>query len=351
VADERAKSKSVITLVMDMAPVTMRCFSTTIPEMEGAILSPAEAARALIVAQGFGLAGLFIPGATFTDAPWGRGVIFIVEGDNLFETFALNLVGYPDKDRNNMASNRKDKPAWEKDDPYQPNRQIPEGYLDYLTWQNRRILLLPEGDAVAPIVRSMTMAPGLRLDSNILDPMKLYRAGREEGYISTRFSEERALWRDSASLFGLRNSRGNFPPQTLYWLADLVAEGHIPQQQRYRFMALGMANDQAKVEFFQEEHLPLPLDYLERDELVEQLASALELAEKTRFALRVAIQWMALLVVSPNSDGKKWQEVDKISKEQAEKLIGQWNIDRFYWQRLGILSCNSLKIYQNKRMH
>ncbi len=336
VADERAKVKSVITLAMDMVSGNNAVLFDHHTEDVGVSLSSAKAARTLIIAHSFGLAGLWMPGVTFTDAPWGRGIIFLVEGDDLFKTLALNLLSYPDEKRNNMASSRADQPAWEKDDPYQPVRQIPEGYLDYLTWQNRRALLTPEGDESAPEVRLMTMAPGLRLDSSILDPMKLYRAGKEEGYYSTRFTEDRALWRDSASLFGLKSTRGNFPPKTFYWLADLTGEGAIPQQQKYRFMALGMANEQAKVEFFRQEHFPLPLKYLEQEELVESLASALDLAENTRFALKKAGQWLALLVVSPKADGKKWQKVDRISKDQAEKLMTHWNVERFYWQQLGI---------------
>ena len=337
VADDRAKAKSVITLVTDMASGNNAAFFDHHTEDVGVSLSSAKAARTLIAAHNFGLAGLFLPGATFTDAPWGRGIIFFVEGDNLFTTLALNLLAYPDEKKNNMASSKADQPAWEKDNPHQPVRHIPAGYLDYLTWQNRRILLTPEGEENAPIVRQMTMAPGLRLDATILDPMKLYRAGKkEEGYYSTRFSEDRALWRDSASLFGLKSVRGYFPPQTFYWLAYLVDEDAIPKAQKHRFMALGMANDQAKVEFFQQEHSPLPLEYLNDVDLVETLAVALELTERTRFALKIASQWLALLVISPKSDGKKWQEVDRISKDQAEKLMTHWNVERFYWQQLDI---------------
>ncbi len=336
VADERAKHKSVITLAMDMASGNNAALFDHHTEEVGALFSPAKAARTLIVAHTFGLAGLWMRGITFTDAPWSRGIIFFVESDNLFKTLALNLLSYPDEKRNNMASSRADQPNWEKDDPYQPVRNIPEGYLDYLTWQSRRVLFIPEGNESAPEVRFMTMAPGLRLDSSILDPMKLYRAGKEEGYYCTRFNEDRALWRDSASLFGLKNTHGNFPPKTFYWLADLVEEGAILKLQKYRFMALGMANDQAKVEFFQQEHFPLPLEYLEHEELVENLASGLDLVENTRFALKKAGQWLALLVVSPKTDGKKWKNVDNISKVEAENLMAHWNVERFFWQQLGI---------------
>jgi CRISPR system Cascade subunit CasA len=335
-ADERVKSKSVINLVVDMASGNNAVLFDHHTESDGAVLSPAQSARALLVAQNFGLGGLSGLEQKFTDGPWGRGVIFLVEGDNLFKTLALNLIAYPDTERNNMSSSRSDRPAWENDNPYLPIRQIPEGYLDYLTWQNRRILLLPEGSEKFPIVRSMTMAPGLRLDASVYDPLKLYRDGKEEGKISTRFSEGRALWRDSASLFGLKSQRGNHPPKSFFWLKDLAAGEYIPKEQTYRFMALGMANDQAKVEFFQEEHLPLPIAYLENDKLVEELATALQLAEDTRFALKIASQWMAVLILAPKFDGKKWQEVDKITRTQAENLIIHWGVDPFYWQRLGI---------------
>ena len=110
----------------------------------------------------------------------------------------------------------------------------------------------------------------------------------------------------------------------------------IDQQQAYRFMALGMANDQAKIEFFHEDHLPLPIEYLERDELVEQLAAALNLCEDCGFRLKVASQWLALLMLSPKYDGLDWGKVDKISKQQAEALAVHWNTARHYWQLLEI---------------
>jgi len=75
-------------------------------------------------------------------------------------------------------------------------------------------LLIPENDSAgSPCVQMVTMAPGLRLDAGILDPMKLYRKGKDEGFLVNRFSEDRALWRDSAALFGLRSDRGNYPPK------------------------------------------------------------------------------------------------------------------------------------------
>lgn len=297
-----------------------------------------KAARTLVVLQSMSIAGGWgLAPKESSDAPWGRGVIFLVEGRTMFETLALNLLAYPDEKRNNMASNPTDRPAWENDDPYKPVRQIPEGYLDYLTWQNRRVLLFPEGDKNIPVVSLITMFTGLKQDAGLLDPMKLYRAGKEEGYYSIRFTEDRALWRESASLFALRNQRGYFPPKTFYWLFDLAERNLVPKHQVFRFMALGMANDQAKVEFFQEEHLPLPLNYLENDELVEILAIGLQKAENVRFSLKIASQWFSTWIISPKSyDKKSWKEVDSITRKQAEDMVRYWNVERYYWQQLEI---------------
>ncbi|MBM3144082.1 MAG: type I-E CRISPR-associated protein Cse1/CasA [Chloroflexi bacterium] len=336
--DDRVKPKSIASLVLDMVSGNNAVLFDHHTEETGVTLTPAKAARTVVVAQTFGLAGLSgIPGQAFTDAPWARGIVFLVESDDLFRVLMLNLMKYPDEKLNNMRSSKDDRPAWEQDDPYQPNRQVPQGYLDYLTWQNRRVLLVPEGDEKSPTVSAMSVAPALRLDASVFDPFKLYRKGQgkdnKEIWLITRFSEDRALWRDSDSFFGLKGERGK-PPQTFYALASLVGERLIPHQQKFRFMALGMANDQAKVEFFQENHLPLPLEYLEDENLVVKLNNVIQKAEQTYFALKVAAQWLAALVLSPNSDGKKWQEIDRITREQAGSLMLHWNVDRIYWQRL-----------------
>lgn len=338
-SDDRVKPKSIASLVLDMVSGNNAVLFDHHTEETGVTLAPAKAARTVVVAQTFGLAGLSgIPGQAFTDAPWARGIIFLVESDDLFRVLMLNLMKYPDEKLNNMRS-KDDLPAWEQDDPSRPNRQIPHGYLDYLTWQNRRVLLVPEGDGKSPTVSAMSVAPGLRLDASVFDPFKLYHKGQGKGgediWLITRFSEDRALWRDSDSLFGLKGERGK-PPQTFYALANLVAEGLILQQQKFRFMALGMANDQAKVEFFQENHFPLPLEYLKDENLVIGLSISIQKAEQTHFAVKIAAQWLAALVLSPNADGKKWQEIDRITREQAGSLMLHWNVDRFYWQRLEI---------------
>ena len=328
-AHPRAKPKSVITLIFDMASGNNASLFDHHIEETGVSLTPAQAALGLVAAQTFGLAGTFLEGALFTDSPWSRGTIFFLEGDDLSQTLLLNLLPYPDDGV--FPSIGVDRPAWEQDDPFASDRQIPNGYLDYLTWQSRRILLYPQITDEQLYVRNMTMGPGLKLVENIFDPMKAYRKNeKKEFWFSIRFSEERALWRDSETFLGVKTQFGQ-PPQPFKWFIERNAE---ESSHKFRFMALGMANDKAKVEFFAQQHLPVSKEYFVSPELVESLRNGLDLSEKIRNILMDSAKLMALLLISPKSDGKKWKDVDRVSKEQAAKLVLYWNIERYYWQQI-----------------
>ncbi len=207
--DERVKPKSVVSLIHDVASGNNPTLFDHHTEAGGITLTPAQAARMLVAAQVFGLCGTKGPTMQFTDAPCARGVIFLVQGETLFETLALNLVRYTDDAP--LPRWPDDRPAWEMDDPFTPDRSVPRGYLDYLTWQNRRVLLLPEATTDGVVVRQVTIAPALRLDSGVLDPMKHYRKDEKRGPLPLPFTEGRALWRDSAVLFRLHDE-GHQPP-------------------------------------------------------------------------------------------------------------------------------------------
>ncbi len=291
-------------------------------------LTPAAAARAVVTTQSFGLAGLSGLDQKFTDGTCARGVLFLAQGKTLFETLALNLLRYPGDDAA-LPCRGDDCPAWEMTDPYAPERSLPRGYLDYLTWQSRRILLLPEASANSVVVRQMTTAPALRLDSTVLDPMKHY-VKRDEELAMLRFSEERALWRDSAALFRLR-SEGWRPPLVFDHLGSLIEEGYLERSQTLRYLALGMANDQGRVFFFRSERMPLPLAYLRNRGLVDALNSGEMLAENVARQLWGAVRTLATYVLSPGYDG---DEKHRPVREDLDALTDSWAVERGYWPRL-----------------
>lgn len=329
-ADPRVKPKAVNSLIQDLAFGNKATLFDHHTDDDAIALRPAAAAQALVAAQAFGLAGLSGLPQKFTDGPCARGVIFFVEGDTLFETLALNLLRYPDDQV--MPHSREDCPAWEQDDPFVPDRSVPRGYLDYLTWQGRRILLLPEEQNGRVVVRHMTVAPALRLDSAILDPMKHYRRDEKRGLLVLRFSEERALWRDSAALFRLGDPAYR-PPLVFDWLAGLADEGHLAGWHMRRTLALGMANDQAKVEFCRSERMPLPLDYLKDKALVDLLSTAVQRAEDVGRQLWGATRNLAAFVLCPEADA---QGARQPAPEDLDALMGQWGVERRYWSRLEV---------------
>jgi len=338
IADDRVRQKSVIGMVPHLASGNNATLFDHSTEETGAALTPAQAAQALLVAQSFGLAGLSGLAEKFTDAPCARGIYFLVQGQTLFETLVLNMIRYSGDVEKPVPTELVDKPAWEMDDPFIGKRKIPFGYLDYLTWQNRRVLLMPEQSPQGIVVRQMTVAPGMRLDANLVrdgvlsDPMNHYRKDEKQGYLVLRFQEGRSLWRDSSALFQVKRANNHVPPYVFSWLSGLVGE-HLEESQIFRFMALGMAKKQAKIEFYRQEQMPLPLVYLENPELVGQLGDALQMAEDVRGKLWGAARRMATLLISTTAEGDGGRKPDP---NDVSNLTAHWNIERHYWGELEI---------------
>ncbi|MEI7989660.1 MAG: type I-E CRISPR-associated protein Cse1/CasA [Chloroflexota bacterium] len=331
--DKRVKPKSVINIVFDMASGNNATLFDHHIEEEKTYLTSAEAARAVVTLQAFGLGGLSGLEQKFTDSTCTRGVIFMLEGDTLFETILLNLLKYDEENPGDgVYRSPKDQPAWEMDDPYKPERQTPLGYIDYLTWQSRRVLLFPELYAGGVRVGKMTLAPGLRLDGNVLDPMKHYKKSDTAvtGYALTRFSEDKSLWRDSSALLNIRNKQdGQHPPKAFLCTANLIEDGYLDYHHRYRNLALGMANDKTKVEFFRVERMPLPLEYLKDEFCVAALDTALQTTEQVWKQLWGTCHSMAKNILAPDKNRQP-------DPKTVSALLGHWDINHIFWSSLEI---------------
>jgi CRISPR system Cascade subunit CasA len=240
------------------------------------------AARYLLACQshsiGFGKSNPFY----FQDAPLTRGFVVLAYGNNLFETLALNLLSY--NDEKPIARDGADLPAWELETPTTPNPTgtIPQGYLDYLTWQSRRVHLFPEEDTAR--VRWCQIQQNLKLGGDILDPFKCYRKDEKEGYRPASLSPGRSLWRDSNVLFQ-QVDESSKRPEVFNWLSridGLRRKGDIYARATYGLSAFGFAADPGKaasVILWRHERLPLPLAYLDGGDLLSTLKDGLELAE------------------------------------------------------------------------
>ncbi len=345
VKDDRVKPKSVLDITHGMG--TANELFDHVSVTYDVALSPAQAARRLIVGQLFGLGGGCDPSQNLylSSGTWAKGVIFLLEGKNLFQTLALNLLNYNPELNRPIGGLGEDFPAWEMEDPYSPTRKLPYGYLDYLTWHNRRLYLIPEQDENGElVVRKMMLAPGLAMDSEVLHPMKHYKAGKK-GWYQEEFSEDKSLWRESHTLFLLNETiadKSHRPPLIFSWLSFLIDRGYIEASQIYHYMALGMATHrtQAKIYFYREEHMPLPLRYLVDEDLVGKLAESVNISESVRKGLWRATNVLAQILISPSLDesGKKSPD-----NKDVENLLNHWNTERYYWQQLEIPFLNFLQ--------
>jgi CRISPR system Cascade subunit CasA len=329
-ADARVKPKPLNSLMHRVASGNNSTLFDHHTDDRGVTLTTAEAARTLVTAQAFGLAGLSGLTQKYTDGACASGAVFIVLGSNLFETLALNLVRYAGNEP--MPREPDDCPAWEMDDPFAPERAVPLGYLDYLTWHNRRVLFFPPDPADSDSIQRMTMAPALRLDSSVENPMVHYRKDDKRGAIPMAFYEGKVLWRDSAALFELHHQALS-PPRVFYWLAELVDAGSLPRAATYRYLALGISKKQAKVYFARQEQFPLHLTLLLDDEqgqaLLEALRRALAAAERIGGALREAGRELACWIVSPT-------DKNRAHGDDVKGIVGQLGLDRRYWPCLEV---------------
>lgn len=331
--EDRVGSRSIFNLVHSIE--NNPTLFSHITQEEGITLSPAEAARTLVAAQAFHSSGTRDPSQRlmFSDSPCTRGIVFLAQGASLFETLALNLIRYPNEEVWFVDEEDEDLPVWEMDDPFL-ERSIPFGYLDYLTWQSLRIRLLPEEIDGQVIVRKIIDVPGLKFQSSETrhrDPMMLYQiVGKKEWLRSLQFLEGRALWRDMNTLFSLHTD-SIYPPYSFNWIGELIHYGHLSDEHKYRYMALGMAGHQAKVFFYRQEYLPLRMEYLEDPSLVAQLDEALGLAEEVSVKLRGALFKLSELIISPLADQEGGHRPDKAD---TRNLANHLDVTNRYWGSL-----------------
>lgn len=299
-------------------------------------LSSAEVARYLVAHQAYALGGGVSFPFNLCHSTLVRGYTVLALGESLFETLALNLLPY--NAERPIPWLDEDVATWEQNEPRipDPHGTPPRGYVDYLTWQSRRILLIPESDP--PKVRWCLRLQHLKPVDTIRDPFKCYVRTKDGGFMPKRLEPERALWRDSHILFqfGIPDRER---PEVFNWLSRLELQrqsGRIPMKSAYQFFMAGMALDEKKaanVIFWRREYLPLPLVYLANKTLTDYLQSALHLAEQVARALKQSTRSFASLLLPqlPNNQSQKKREGQDVEDANLAKHLAP---ERYYWNRL-----------------
>lgn len=260
-------------------------------------LAPAAAARHLLAFHSFAVGGLIglqsceppvAPYKSAVAAPLNTSAVAVVRGGTLFETLLLNLVRYDGAHGYPFYFGAADRPAWERDERIVVGPRQPDGYLDLLTWQSRRLLLLPEEIGSETLVRRVVIMNGSQIPHDWhsweSETMVAYRSNprakpQELPWIPIRFSPDRALWRDSTALFQSVADQHR-RPKTIDWARDVLFEVPGARGGALSVDLYGLSTDQASILLWRHERFPLPPALLDDRDRYNWLRRGVELAEE-----------------------------------------------------------------------
>ncbi|MGI8405313.1 MAG: type I-E CRISPR-associated protein Cse1/CasA [Thermomicrobiales bacterium] len=300
-------------------------------------MSAAEATRALLTAHGYAFAG---SGGKFFNSTLIAGYSILFEGNNLFETLMLNLQEYSDDAPAGLQRHGdRDKPWWELEIDPQVERggSLPLGLTDLLTWRSRYIRLLPDPDGS---VRHVYYDQRFQLrDSGIRDPFKRYgqaASGPSKGqFFPKNFVAGRALWRDSFALIERQEEddaesvEDRPTPVIVSWLANamhaLEMEYGLPRLIP-TLIATGLVNNQAKIDLWRMDRLPLPVSVLNEGPRRLRVRDAVAVAKEVRDALYRAGTTFAIEALTL---GERSPDPNDVTRERAALKL-----DERYWSRL-----------------
>lgn len=300
---------------------------------------PAQAAKALIACQafalGFGKSGDARIGGKDETLPYSadaialRGMNIWLQGTTLFETLMINLAP--------AAENSP--PPWEMDDPHKHRDRLlgrcrktvgALGVVDRLTWQSRLIRLLPDG----PTFSRMYFTQGRSADKSPGDPMKVYRASKEEGISPVPLSSGKAAWRDSHSILTIPSAGSNERRPACFNLAARVAPGAGQPPRQFITQVVGLAsapNKAGKFLFWRHERMPVPAPLLADVNLIERLGGLLQNAEQAAMELNSRARRIARLYLAPDAESPNGRQGDK---EEISRVADAIDPRPRYWARM-----------------
>lgn len=324
---EEDYSKSITQIVHELPKDDGELFLDHTNPLAMEALAASEAARALVTAQCFSPGGLVSlrkqePAQSFKSAdgsPIFKSAVTLVRGETLHQTLMLNLCRYSEVDGVPMPAREGDRPAWERVALTAAEDRFPDGYRDLLTWQSRRIRLFPchKADGTLGVSKVVVMKGNQFPDdfelavAETMVPFKkdLRKNAKVTGWVPLVIRNNRSLWRDSTAILQQAGREGESAPLALTrsrsfdWLATLETEGELgTNAATLAVEVFGVESDQAKLNSWKHEHLPLPLEYLTAPQLTVGLGYALALAEDVGRLLEWTTSTFAELALASESD-------------------------------------------------
>lgn len=298
--------------------------------------SLAETARAVVCTQAAALGGGVSKPFNFSHAPLVGGAVFWIRGRSLFEALLLNAS--PEPEARMMLLENDDPgwpPAWERPLPKIHARRPVHGYRDYLTWQARRLTLVtethPGGETVATAVY---ITQGDKDDPPVQnDPLMASAVSKTGGVFPYGLRADRAVWRDADTLFKLLRPGEGGSPRTFSWLREVH---RLTDIDRYVVDVFGLINDQAKVEMWRHEQMPvfpaLLADATDEGHPIHQIQSALDLANEQRDILNRALRTTAAFLLAPPKPGTN--DAPDADPKAITALVETLGVEPSFWAAL-----------------
>lgn len=271
--------------------------STSMPKK----LSPAEAARLLIAFQGFDFGGLKADGPGAQTAPLLQSAVALVRGTSLFETLMFNLHRYDGKNAQPFVFDEEaDMPAWERLEEVHKKERWPDGPVDLLTWQTRKLAIGAfENESRERIIKDAVIMHGFVFVKDVAlhskETMMAYYTTKKGDRRNVEFYDNRSLWRNSLSLFQNVPNQST-RPRTLTWLSDLM-RGNFLARRRIPVDFYGMVADKStgggKLVSWHHDRFDLPVEYIEDSDLMADLGICLDFAEEVGSAVRAGMKRLA----------------------------------------------------------
>ena len=212
-------------------------------------LAEAIAVRWLLAAQTFSVGSGKGELSYTSGAPSATAAMVLPSGGNLQDTLLFALVPQ------NSEISAGDVPLWERepesvDDLRKGPKRPAGGLADRYFWRSRTIRM---ADDLGEGIKHLAFDSGIRFDSaDAMDPMLAYREDEKFGILPIRF-QERGLWRNFDSLLP---DSSRLAPRVIEHATVLAKSEHA--RFPHVVMVLGLANDQAKIEFWRMERFALP---------------------------------------------------------------------------------------------
>lgn len=296
-------------------------------------LEPDAAARHLLQHLAFALGGRTTGvSESQADSPAASTALILADGDNLHETFCLNLLPYS----NEMAQD--DLPPWEwmaTDSKARfTGKHALNGFADRYAWLSRGVRLQPSADnSVTWVAYGGGVTPFGAAQGHYLEPMAAYVSDAKDELRPIRLDPDKLLWRDFTALL----PGGKQPPLTVSHAAQVLnmvrerkSSSASPVSSRLDRLrksgreyahalpisVYGISRKQQKIELYRQEQFTLPEVFIADPKAFTNLVSqAIADAEEGAMALRRAVRLMCWLIVTTEADrGKEGRKPDEIAE-------------------------------------